>query len=402
MKRGLCAALFLALLGGLLTGCGESVTPAPTTTTATSTTTAATTATSAEATTTTDTESTTTQTEGSDMTTTTTASTAAPTTKPQTYTSTTTTKATTTKATTTTLAAITTADPYEVALTDARLHYEGRTAVEGGSVLLDWTGAGVTMQVQGGDVRVKLTSSHSASSSNAPCFAVYVNGRRKKTLTANATVVWHTLATGLPTNKYTTISIVKLSEAMFSTATLQAIELTGALGPKPALPDRKMLILGDSITCGWGTKTEGADAPFTTATEDGSLTYGWLLADRLNAQKHILSVSGNGLATSNTGSTTSALLPQQLPFVHFEADYSGPQWDADQYQPAMGCRPISARPDSRQPWQQRCVRGQPRRPPEKRCEKSLRNPARKLSRRHHRVGLWTDDRGTGIHHPPRR
>ncbi len=337
-KRRLSLALSAALLCGLLAGCsGADSTSATTTTTTTTASTTTTTASSADDTTASDVTSTT-STESTDMTTSTTASAAASTaatTRPQDPTSATTKKPTTTKATTTTLAPITPTAPYEVVLTDARLHYEGRATVEGNSVLLDWTATGVTMQVQGGDVRVKLTSGHSPSSDLSPYFAVYINGKRKKTVTANSVVEWHTIATGLPVNKYSTVSIVKLSEAMYSTATLSAIELTGVLGPKPTLPDRKMLILGDSVTCGWGTKTESPSAPFTTATEDGSLTYGWLLADRLNAQKHILAVSGNGLATSNQGLTDANLLPQQLPFVHYEADYSGPQWDHSQYQPDL-------------------------------------------------------------------
>jgi len=182
---------------------------------------------------------------------------------------------------------------------------------------------------------VKLTSDHAQSSLLAPYFAVYINGKRKKTVVANCETEWQTVASNLPANRYTTVSIMKLSEAQYSAAKLQDIELTGVLGPKPTLPDRKMLILGDSITCGWGSKTASVSDNFTTPTEDGSLTYPWLLADRFDAQKHILAVSGNGIATSNSGSTTSCLLPQQMPFVHYEADYSGPQWNADSYQPDL-------------------------------------------------------------------
>lgn len=325
MKKAFSILLACATV---LAGCTATLdTPVDGTTTATSTTTAATT--------------TTTTAEETDMTTSTTATAATTvtqtpaTTSTTAKTTTTTKKTTTTKAPTTTLAPITPTEPYKVALSDDRLHYEGRTMIENNSVLLDWTGTGVTMQVQGGDVRIKLMSDHSPASGLVPCFNVYVNGKRKKTITATSATEWHTVVSNLPTNRYSTVSIVKLSEAMYSTATLYDIELTGVLGPKPTLPERKMLILGDSVTCGWGTKTSSPSEGFTTPTEDGSLTYGWLLADRFDAQKHILAVSGNGLATSNTGSTTSALLPQQLPFVHYEGDYNGPKWDHSSYQPDL-------------------------------------------------------------------
>ena len=344
MKKAISLLLACATVLALLTGCATTpdASESGTSTTAADTTTTQATTTTAEETdmTTSTTDSTSTSATTEPQASGTASTMAAPTTTTKKVTtatkaSTTTKKTTTTKAPTTTLAPITPTTPYKVALSDNRLHYEGRTMIENNSVLLDWTGTGVTMQVQGGDVRVKLTSDHSPSSGLVPCFGVYINGKRKKTVFATSFTEWHTVASGLPTNRYTTVSIVKLSEAMYSSATLFDIELTGILGPKPTLSDRKMLILGDSVTCGWGTKTESASEGFTTPTEDGSLTYPWLLADRFSAQKHILAVSGNGLATSNQGLTNANLLPQQLPFVHYEADYSGPQWDHSQYQPDL-------------------------------------------------------------------
>lgn len=72
--------------------------------------------------------------------------------------------------------------------------------------------------------------------------------------------------------------------------------------------------------------------PFSTCTQDVTLTYGWLLSDAFQAQRHILSVSGYSVATSNTGSTTEGLIPKIYPYAAFG---SSTVWDYDQYQPDL-------------------------------------------------------------------
>jgi len=74
----------------------------------------------------------------------------------------------------------------------------------------------------------------------------------------------------------------------------------GKLLPPPALPERKLMFIGDSITCGAATDIRPGDPlKGKTAHEDQTsnarLSYGKILARRLNAQCFLVSYGGRGV-----------------------------------------------------------------------------------------------------------
>ena len=79
--------------------------------------------------------------------------------------------------------------------------------------------------------------------------------------------------------------------------TMEIAGIGGARRVRPiALPDRKLIFIGDSITCG-----AGADVPDVASTLDGTIinngakSFGRVLAARLNAQCHLVSYGGRGV-----------------------------------------------------------------------------------------------------------
>lgn len=231
----------------------------------------------------------------------------------------------TTKATTTTAAF------HSISLNDSRIAYLSRTEASKQFTLLDWSGSGFELAVRGGTVKANL-SGPDASLDAAVWMAVYVDGQRvRKFPLKNGENEWYTLAENLPVDKVTAIRVVKLSEASWGKAVFQGLLVSGAL-ESPALPERRIVWIGDSITCGFGVLGKKATDPFSTKTQDVTLTYGWILSEALNAQRHIVSVSGYGVATANTGSTTDALIPKIYPYTQFGGNG---RWNYDNYQPDL-------------------------------------------------------------------
>ncbi len=218
-----------------------------------------------------------------------------------------------------------------IAANDARVAYLSRANPLIHSTILEWSGSGFELAVRGGTVKANL-SGPTTNRDAAVWMAVYVDGKRTQKIALKEGVEeWYTLAANLPTDKVTTIRVVKLSEASWGQAVLQGIKVSGEL-LKPTLPDRRILWIGDSITCGFGVLGKKSTEPFSTRTQDVTLTYGWLLSDAFGAQRHIVSVSGYGVATANTGSTTDGLIPKIYPQIGLQ---NTAKWDHEKYQPDL-------------------------------------------------------------------
>ena len=67
--------------------------------------------------------------------------------------------------------------------------------------------------------------------------------------------------------------------------------------PPPDAPARRLLFIGDSVTCGEATdrRPDCADKSDTAATSNGALSYGILLGRALGAQVHLVCFGGRGL-----------------------------------------------------------------------------------------------------------
>ena len=103
-----------------------------------------------------------------------------------------------------------------------------------------------------------------------------------------------------------TIQIMKYSEAAFGKCGIRYIEIdTDKLCPPPAMRERKMEIIGDSITCGYGVEAENELQPFHTATENPTKSYSLLTAKALGAEVNLVSWSGNGIVSGYVEETAT-------------------------------------------------------------------------------------------------
>ncbi len=62
-----------------------------------------------------------------------------------------------------------------------------------------------------------------------------------------------------------------------------------------ALPSRRLMFIGDSITCGASADVTRDDPGSGTETNDGAKSFGRVLAAKLNAQCHLVSYGGRGV-----------------------------------------------------------------------------------------------------------
>lgn len=111
-----------------------------------------------------------------------------------------------------------------------------------------------------------------------------------------------------------TIRIIKLSECAMSTMGICPLETDdeAVLTPTPA-KNRKIEIIGDSITCGYGVDDEDWAHPFATATENVTKSYSYKTIRALDADYSIFSTSGHGIISGYTADPSIQMTEQKVP-----------------------------------------------------------------------------------------
>jgi lysophospholipase L1-like esterase len=108
--------------------------------------------------------------------------------------------------------------------------------------------------------------------------------------------------------------------------------------PPPALPERRIEFIGNSITCGYGNESIVASDPFEYETENHYLTYAQLTCRALEAQAYVVARSGIGVYRSYDGPKTGT--PENVMTTEYEYTNlydRSEKWDFSRYQPQLVC-----------------------------------------------------------------
>ena len=137
---------------------------------------------------------------------------------------------------------------------------------------------------------------------------------------------WQTAAEGLDKNTLHSVRILKRSEANAGAVLIHNARISegGRLyRAEPAKTNRRIQVLGDSITCGYGTLWDKSVSREVTKWEDGTNTYATMTADYFGASLENICISGIGVG--NDTNKPYPLLPnykKQDNFVEMDCDFS--------------------------------------------------------------------------------
>ena len=133
-----------------------------------------------------------------------------------------------------------------------------------------------------------------------------------------------------------TVQVVKRTEPWQGTLTFEGIRLgTGAaLVDPPPLPERKLLFIGDSVTCGAGVDNLPICPAETNRHSNGYDAYGMVLGRRLDAQSELVCYGGRGVVRDYLGHRNVLNAPQ---FFHYAIPADDPahaaKWVDDGWTP---------------------------------------------------------------------
>jgi hypothetical protein len=172
---------------------------------------------------------------------------------------------------------------------DARLTVEGRTAPgENGALRIGFPGVAVRFMATGTRIAARILSS-----SDDNWIDITLDDQPPRVLHLAQGPQEVVLHEG-PAGRHR-FQILKRTESWQGQIELVAIEGADALAPIP-LPARRLMFIGDSITCGAATDVPDVDSLINdTRANDGAKSYGRVLARQLDAACHLVSYGGRGV-----------------------------------------------------------------------------------------------------------
>lgn len=160
----------------------------------------------------------------------------------------------------------------------------------------------------------------------------------------------HVVLYDAETTATVTITILKYSEPEYAVCGIAAITIdSDELLPPPPAKQRRIQIIGDSITCGYGNEGAETDLLHHTATENPTKAYSYLTARALDADLEIVAWNGKGVITAYVGEEENAvadpswLVPMLYQYTdagcsryYFgEAQQEWERWDENRFHPDL-------------------------------------------------------------------
>lgn len=178
----------------------------------------------------------------------------------------------------------------------------------------------------------KNLSLEAASSGGQNYIEVIVDQGEPKLIKLSSTLENISLVQGSEPTSHR-VEIIHRSETWHGIVTFKKFTTDGKFVAAPPLPKRKIIFLGDSVTC-----SEAIDR-IDGGKKDPSwwnprLSYGMLTAKALHAQVNLVCMGGRGLVRSWNGKTDEHNLPDFYEFT-LATDKDPVKWDHPQYDPDL-------------------------------------------------------------------
>ena len=156
-----------------------------------------------------------------------------------------------------------------------------------------------------------------------------------------------TLCTALPRQRHT-IRLMYTVEGYEMRPEFWGFVFDGPVSDAPALPDRTIEFIGNSITCGYGNEATEPGDHFQYETEDHYYSYAQLTARALEARAHVVARSGIGAYRHYNGpktGTPSTSVPVQYEYTNYVTDekvrqqdsFNAERWNFSRFQPQVIC-----------------------------------------------------------------
>ena len=185
--------------------------------------------------------------------------------------------------------------PVAIAWNDPSLQLQGRfDGRDAAGPRFAWPASTIALRFRGTALNVRMRDG------SANRWQVEVDGKPTSVLQMREGEHLYRVAQGLPDGEHT-VRLVKATEAIFGTSQLLGFELSqGARMLPVAAPTRRLEVIGDSISAGYGNEAASKEEHFSAQTQNAYFTYGAMAARALGAGYTCVAWSGKKMWPDNT------------------------------------------------------------------------------------------------------
>lgn len=185
-----------------------------------------------------------------------------------------------------------------------------------------WSGSAIEARFSGTGITLRMSDPSSTGDSNR--YSIVLDDGVPEFMAINSSSQSWVLANGLADGPH---KVLVWRDTEWSGGEARFLGFDIAAGGQylstPAL-SRRIEVIGDSITCGYGDTGAGPSCPFSKATEQHYETYGALAARSLQADLTTLCVSGIGIYQGYGGDTSFVMAPR---YPRTLPNRDAPAWD---------------------------------------------------------------------------
>lgn len=209
--------------------------------------------------------------------------------------------------------------PVEIPPGDPAIHYSGRFDMRDKTApRCEWPACSIAIKFNGTDIGARFNDS------GHNYWQVEIDGKPGAKLALQSGTNACAIAAGLAPGEHI-VTLTKATEAFFGATQFLGFELNaGAKAlPFPAVA-RRLEVVGDSISCGYGVEAANQNEHFTPQTENAYDAWGAVAARRLGADYACLAWSGRKMWPDNT---MGEIYDRTL------AGEASPKWDFSSWTP---------------------------------------------------------------------
>lgn len=196
-------------------------------------------------------------------------------------------------------------------------------------VVFDWPGVFICARFEGTSCSIRLQDSTNE-------YSVIIDNHAPKVVIPGEYKILK-VASGLDGSVSHTIMIQKKTEAFVGEGVFEGFILDkgATLLPPHKRPDRRIEIIGNSITCGYGVLSDSSNCHFSKQTEDAGMSYAAILSRRLHADYHLIAYSGKGVVRNYGDKHKTSVHPMPSLYDRTCWHDSTLKWDFKKWVPQM-------------------------------------------------------------------
>lgn len=222
-----------------------------------------------------------------------------------------------------------------IAATDSLIFTQGRVAeVEKESLDFAYPGVSFEIKIKAKSVSAVLKDIEGSGQNH---FNVIIDGKVVKTIAIDQEKSSYLLADDLDETTFHTVQLFKRTEAFVGVSRFYGFEFTSFKAvDKVEQPAKKLLVVGDSFSCGYGNEVaiaaeDNPEIGFHAKNENNYMAYGAIASRKLNYQYQCVAYSGKGMYR-NFDLTEANTLPDIFPLI-FPDRQTSQQWGMTKYVP---------------------------------------------------------------------